>query len=136
MTVAVRRSVYDALNTTQKQCVRWVCRRLQLGEPALYVNGSAVAQWCWDDTRIDLDDLAVLGCVAANLNLLANQQNLPEGPELRQQVRDFVASRVVWPSAIPGLADSADPWQAVLTAQGTPASVKAGSGVPSGWTPV
>jgi hypothetical protein len=136
MTIAVRKSTYDGLNATQKAVVRWTMRRLQLGEAALYVNASAVQQYVFDDSRIDLDDVAVIGCVGANLALLANQQNLPEGPELRQQVRDFVASRIVWPADIPGLADAADPYQAVLTAQGAPGSVRAGAGIPAGWSPV
>ena len=135
MVIAVRQSAWAALNATQKAVVRWTMRQLRLGEPAVYLNGTIPWLIC-DDARIDLDDLAVFGCVAANLSLLADQQNLPEGDALRQQVRDFVASRIVWPANIPGLADSADPWQAVLTAQGAPASVRAAAGVPSGWTVV
>lgn len=135
-TLAVRLTTLQALNATQRQIVRWICARLELHSIDCRFTAPGGNVWVVsDDDRITLDDVAVFGCVAANLGLLANQVNLPEGDQLRQQVRAFVASRVVWPSAISYPAGS-NPYAVTLAAQGAPASVQAADSVPATWVPV
>jgi hypothetical protein len=128
-------TTYNALNATQKAIVRWVCSRLQLGQPALYQTGGGVQWYCFDDDKIDLTDVAILGAVAANLAALANQVNQAEGPLLRAQIRAWAVGRVVLPAQI-AYTQGGNPYAETLAAQGAPATVQAADSVPASWSAV
>jgi len=135
-TVAIRRSVFDALAANRRQVVRWMLRRLALGDPALYTAG-AVEWYVWDDARLDLEHVAVLGAVSAAFT------DIPAGydpttktrTQVEAGVRGFIAARLVLPSAV-NYTGSANPYQTTLDANGAPAAVRAAGSVPSGLTPV
>lgn len=129
-TLAIRKSAWDAGTATQQAILRKSCNLLDLGEPVQYSDGTN--DWfIFDDDRIDLTDVAYLGTLCKGL------AQLPPGmTPTREQVVDYVTSRVALPKDIPSLSDAANPYQAVLDAQNAPAWVKAADSVPSTWSPV
>lgn len=130
--IAVRQNTYNALNATQKEIVRWVAARLELGQPAVYLNG-ATPWLIYDDDRITLDDIAVLGTVAANLAALSSFV-LQQGVPTRGQLATWAQNRVKWPAQI-DYTGQANPYAFTLSQNGAPASVQAADSVPATWTP-
>ena len=115
--------------------MRFACDRLDLGEPALYTAGGGVQWYVFDDERVGLIDLAVLGKVAANLGTL----NITVAGKTRAQIRAEIIAwvetlAVVWPESI-NYTGSTNPFQTTLTANGAPATVQAAAAVPATLTP-
>ena len=128
--IGIRKSAWQAGTATQRAILRKSCALLDLGQPVLYSDGTN-GWFIFDDDRIALLDIAYLGVLCVGLT------QLPPGMQpTRQQVIDYVTSRVVLPKDIPGLANASNPWQTVLNAQGAPTWVKAASSVPSSWMAV
>ena len=134
--LGIRKSTFDGLTAVRRAVVRLVCDRLDLGTPALYQTGGGVQWYVFDDHRISLRDLAVLGKVAANLGALNITVAGKTRAEIRAEIIAWAQSlNVVWPEAI-NYTGQGNPWQHTLDANGAPVSVRADSSVPSGLTPV
>jgi hypothetical protein len=117
----------------QRRLLRWVAERLELGDPADYTAPGGVRWLVWDDPRIDLQDIAALGTVGRLLAQIdANVVEPPDGSSPRQAIRDWVKNN--WDLTTPPSNDP-NPYQWVLTKNGAPAAIQAGSSVPTGWTP-
>lgn len=127
--IAFRRSAVLALTAQQRRVLRFVTEKLELGQPAQYTAPDAAVWYIFDDHRITLRDMAILGCFAATL------ASMPSDIETRAQLWEHVKNTIVLPSAI-DFTGSMNPWQTVLDANSAPASVRAASGVPSTWTTV
>lgn len=138
-TVALRRTAVQAMTVRQRRLARWVLSQIGLVEPAPYLAPGGNVWLVFDDHRISLHDVAYLGCFAANLANIPAGYTPPDdlsdatASEIRAWIRAYLVQHVVWPVSVP---EGADPWQAVLDAQGAPAAVRAGNGVPDTWTPV
>ena len=134
--IGIRRSTFDGLSAVRRAVVRLVCDRLDLGTPALYQTAAAQQWYIFDDHRISLRDVAILGKMAANLGALNITTAGKTRAEIRAELVAWVQSlNVVWPEAI-NYTGQANPWQHTLDANGAPVSVRADSSVPSGLTPV
>ena len=113
-TFMMRRTVYEALTRAQQGRLRGLNPALLLGEPAIYSDGTN--EWCiWDDWRYTLDHVAMLGAHA--------RQPAAANPS-RVDPKDITYS------------ENGNPRQETLDAQTAPATVRMGSGVPTGWKPV
>ncbi|MCA1572821.1 MAG: hypothetical protein LC798_21515 [Chloroflexi bacterium] len=130
--LAIRRTTVDALSATRRQVIRWALQRLALGEPARY-SAAGVEWYVWDDGRLDLQLVAVVGALAAVIASVPADYDpaTRTRAQVEADVRQVVGSRLV-----PPVTDAPDPWAATLSAQGAPAVVRAASGVPGGWEPV
>ena len=137
--IAIRLTLAQAMTVKQRRLARWAMASVGLIDPARFTAPGGNVWLVYDDHRIDLRDVAYFGKFAALLASLPAGWNPPDGlddataAEVRALVRSYLASRVVWPVDV---AEGDDPWMAVLDAQDAPASVAAGAGVPSNWTPV
>lgn len=135
-TLAVTKTALDSMTAKQRKLVRWVVSRLEFGQPALYQDG-ATQRYVFDDPRIDLRQLAVLGCLAANWADVPGTYD-PDGKtraEIEADIRAWLAPKVKWPEAI-DYTNVANPWQHTLTQNGAPAALRAAGEVPATWTPV
>jgi hypothetical protein len=133
-TIAVRQTVWNGLNATQRTILRFVAARLELGQPVSYTAPGGAVWLCFDDDRFALDDLALLGTVAANLAALSNFV-IQQGTPTRDQVLTWAVGKVVWPTSI-NYAGQSNPYQWTLTQNAAPASVQAADSVPATWAPV
>lgn len=112
--------------------------RIRLGVPAEFVDGSGNEWLVFDDNRIDLDQLAVIGRLAAKSRTLpsdAVDRDDRRPGRLRQETRAYVeANGVVYSDEIE-IAEDADPISEILKAQNAPATrIRVSAGLPSGWT--
>ena len=146
--IGVRKSVFDGLSAGRKLVFRWALSKLNLGDPAVWSDGSN--EWyVSEDTRIGLKDAAILGSVAAGIASLPADWTLPtitlydgdgrvvgsvvDYAKAKQQVYDFVKDVLVWPVDVP---EGDDPWSVVLAAQATPAALRMADHVPESWSVV
>lgn len=129
-TLAIRRSVFQGLTAKQRKIMHWVLDRIELGDPADYTAPGNTRWLVWDDPMIDLKDLAALGTLAGNFpaaaTAVADDDDTP-----RKALREFVMSK--WKLDEPPM-DEPNPHQWVLTNNGAPASVRAGT-LPDAWIP-
>lgn len=138
-TIAIRKSAWDAASARDRTIFRYAAKLLELGDPAVYVNGGGVEWYISDDHRLRLKDVARLGVVVKGIaqnttyELPLNGRGELDVEQLRADMKAWVTSRIVWPVDVEG---SPNPWQAVLDAQGAPAVIRAGDSVPDTWTPV
>lgn len=134
--IAMRKTTVDNLTARRRRVLKWVSSRLELGEPVIYVAGTA--HWyVWDDHRIEAMDVAVLGALAANITDIPVNYD-PEDKtraEIKDDVRAFLKARITNPNTL-NLANSPNPWQAILDAQGAPAAIRAASAIPDNWKPL
>lgn len=128
--IAIRRSTVNNLTPFQRRIVKLVLDRIELGDPAVMTDGTN-PWFVWDDPRISLDDVAILGCVAANLNRIPNDYDpdTKQRREMRADIVQFLAARLK-----PPVPDADDPWAATLQANGAPAAIRAGN-LPETWRP-
>lgn len=129
--IGVGKNTYDGLTANQKAVVNRVLTRLDFGTPALYQTAGAIQWYIFDDPRVDLLDLAILGVVAANLGSLPDVTGFTPA-QIRNRIQTFIQGKIVLPSAI-NYTGSTNFWQTTLTANGAPASVQAADAVPAGW---
>lgn len=138
-TIAIRQSAVAAMSAQQKKLTRWALEIVGLVDPAAYQTSGGQVWYIFDDHRIALHDVAYFGALAARLANIPTDYNPPDtlddatAAQARAWIRSKLIQWVVWPVTV---AEGADPWQAVLNAQGAPAAVKAGPGIPAGLTPV
>jgi hypothetical protein len=125
MTLAFRRSNVNAMTATQKKLMRWVAEKVDLGDPAEYQTGANVVWYIFDDGQIGFRDIVMLARLAALLGTLGDFNT-------RAELRAALEVGVVWQPDVWG--QTADPYQAALTANGAPTWVRAASGIPSGLT--
>lgn len=139
-TIAIRQSAVQSMTVRQRRLTRWVLAEVGIVDPARFTAPGGNVWLVFDDHRIDLRDVAYFGCFAAQVANLPNDYDPPDqlddatSAEARAWVRSKLNQLVVWP--VPNIENAADPWQAALDAQSAPAVVRAGTGVPSTWTPV
>lgn len=132
--IAVRKGVLDGLNAQRRYVITYVLDALNLGEPALYTDGTNQF-YVWDDARISLDSIARLGALTANwTSIPAGYDPTQDDPEtVRHKIKQFVANKIVTP---PAPAEGADPFSSALAAQGASAAVQAWVSLPPTMTPV
>jgi hypothetical protein len=146
MVVTISKTGWDALSTKERKVFKFVQQRLQLGEPAIYVDGGAGRHYTFSDSRIDLLDMAVLGSFAANRADLPGAYEVPldgEGnvdkPQLRSDIQAWLTNPArthpfVHPNNVtPADEDVGVTPQDVLSAQNTPAAV--GAEIDPSWVP-
>ena len=105
MPVGIRKNAWNAGNESQRWAMRLAGSVCELGEPAVYVGGGQ--DWfIFDDTRISLRDVAILGTVAAGLAQYPNW-TVPTRPngsvdrvKAREQIETFVRNSIVLPRDI------------------------------------
>ena len=137
-TLGIRQTTWQALSDRDKEVFRYVGDVLKLGEPAKYRDGSNNVWFVFDDHRFTPKHIAYLGCLAANVGDFPAAYEIPEDKsQLRQDIKTFCDNHgVVLPKDVNFPDDDRNPWQTLLDAQGTPASMQMASGVPTSWTPV
>lgn len=157
-TLGIRRSAWEPLSDRDKAILRFMGDKLSLGVPARYLDGSANEWYVFDDTRFKAKPMAYFGCVTANLGEIPGGYTLPmkdlldengdptgeqvlDRPALVDDIKNFCENParthpLVLPQDIVFAQDDPNPWQTLLDAQGTPAAMKMGNGVPASWTPV
>lgn len=138
--IAIRQSAVQAMTVKQRRLARWALEQVGLVDPAAYTAPGGNVWLVFDDHRITLRDVAYFGKFADRLAALPADYDPPDAfddatvAEIRAWIRAHLVQHVVWP--VPDIEDAADPWMATLDAQGAPASVAAGTGVPATWAPV
>ena len=134
--IGVHKTVFDSLSVTRKRVLRYGFRRvgLFLNHPVEYESAGGRRWWVACDTRISLEDAAVMGRVAALVGQIPNSWMLPADTDaLKRKIRGFVKASLVWPVVIP---EGQDRWKVVLAANGAPAALRFADGVPESWKPV
>ena len=140
-TLGIRKNAWQGLSARNKTIVRFMGDVLQLGVPAEFESGGGTVWFVFDDHRFRPKAVAYFGVLVANLGSVPAGYQLPldgvgnvDKPRLRRDAKTFLDPLLVWPVTFPD--DDPNPWQTILDAQGAPAAVRMGSGVPAGWTPV
>lgn len=133
--IALRQTTYDALSARNKVIARHALAFLALGEPAQYTDGTNT--WLvWDDNRITLLQVAVIGCLAANLASIPAGYTIPASREqLEADIVSFLGSKLKRPENIAYTAEG-DRWAETLAANNAPAAIRAFTAPPTTWTPV
>ena len=127
------------MTAKQRKASRWALEIVGIVDPAAFTAPGGNVWYVFDDHRIDLRDVAYFGKFADRLASLPAGYEPPDAlddataAEIRAWLRAYLVQHVVWPVSVP---EGEDPWMTVLAAQGAPASIAAGAGVPSNWTPV
>ena len=140
--LAIRRNAWESLSDRDKHILRFMGEKLQLGVPARFIDPSLDEWFVFDDQRFEPKPMCYFGCVAANLSEIPAAYVIPETrQELVDDIKTFCenparGNPVVLPGAIVFREDDPNPWQTLLDAQGTPASMRMASGVPISWTVV
>lgn len=139
MIICMSKAGWDAISDKERNVLRFVISRLQLGEPAVYVDGPGASDPRWytfTDSRMDYLDIAVLGCFAANRADLPLGYEIPldgEGNIDKAQLRSDIASWLtnpartypfVHPDNVTPSGEEVSP-QDVLDANNAPAVLKA-----------
>ena len=139
--LAVRKATLDGAERQQQAAFWGVSAALHLGTPAVYHDGVR-EQYVYSDSRLTLDDFSWLGAFAAHVTDIPATWHVPILPSLhvdldtlRSEARAFLAPNRVAPN-IDEENPPANPYQAVLTANGAPAWMQAAGSVPEGWTAV
>lgn len=133
--VAVRKTVYDGLTARNQRLLRRARAMLvELGDPNEFVDASGTHWYLWDDPRIDLDMVALLGAITSNWQLLASVNIPNNADDIEQAVRARLGNRLVTPDRVNFSGN--DDFQEVLNAQGASAAVRAFAQIPSDWHPV
>jgi len=138
-TLGIRKTAWQNLSVRDREIIRAIGETLNLGVPAEWATPTDERWFVFCDTRFTVRELAYFGCIVANLGDIPAGYVLPgTRAEVRADAKNFcenVASvPVVWPVAIPE--GTANVWQFVLDAQGTPAAMQMADHVPATWTPV
>lgn len=129
--LAIRRSTITSLTPKQRKLLKAVLLRLDMGEPADFTAPGGVRWFVWDDSKINIRDLAALGTLAGRFSEAATAiEDSDENP--RAALREFVTQ--YWNISEPP-ENTANPWQWVLTNNNAPATLQAASGVPETWQP-
>ena len=140
--LAIRRNAWESLSDRDRHIFRFMGEKLQLGVPARFLDPSSNEWFVFDDHRFEPKPMCYFGCVAANLGEIPGGYVIPETrQELVDDIKAFCenparTNPLVLPSDIVFPEDDPNPWQTLLDAQGTPASMRMASGVPISWTPV
>lgn len=137
--LGVRKATFTGLSVRDRTILKHLGSILQLGEPAEFVAPGGAHWFVFDDHRFKAKVIAYLGCVLANLAEIPSGYELPtdgdgelDKSQMRSDIRTFCESPsrgnpLVWPV-------QGGSWQEILDAQGTPAVVQMGFGVPRDWT--
>ena len=95
MVITVSKAGWDGLSDREQKVVRYVIEHLQLGKPAIYIDGVDARHYTFSDSRMDLLDFAAIGCFVANRADLPGGYTIPldgEGEVDKVQLRsDIVA---------------------------------------------
>lgn len=146
MNIGISKAGWQALTADEQTVVRFVLSRLRLGNPAIYVTPTDERWFTFDDLRIDLLDIAVIGCFAANRAdwPLAYQIPMDGGEVDKVQLRSDVAGWLTNPArttpfvhpdnVTPSDTDVGVTGQDVLDANGAPAVLRSGA-LPDTWVP-
>lgn len=130
-TLAVRRSIVQALTPLQGRILKLVTERLDLGDPADYTQPPNTRWLLYDDERLTLRDMAALGTITGDMagatDAVKDNVDAP-----RAALRAWVEAN--W-DLTPPPPDTANPFQWVLMNNGAPAGVQAGSSIPANWAP-
>jgi len=146
--LGVRKTAWNGLSVRNKTILRYIGSVLQLGTPSEFIAPGGAHWFIFDDHRFKAVVLAYFGCTVANLGDIPGGYTLPttpggglDRPQLRSDIRAFCENParthpLVLPQDVVYPENDPNPWQTLLDAQGTPATVKMASGVPANWTPV
>jgi hypothetical protein len=126
-TLAVKETAWTSATAQQKNALRMVCQRLDLGQPARYQTAGNVVWLVFDDNRIDLTDVAILARAAVTLATMPNVNT-------RQELYDAVKANIVLPQNITYTTNN--PWSETLVANSAPNWLQAAGEVPNTLTPV
>lgn len=144
--LAIRKSAWDGATATLKAIFRTLAGYwLGLGNPALYVDGSAVEWYVFDDARFEVRPICYFAALAANSgDIPGDYQVDPDNPRKTRDDAMYwlegggggIYRGLVLPGAI--IHPDPDPnyWQTVLDANSAPAWLRMADSVPDGWTPV
>jgi hypothetical protein len=134
-TIAIRRTAVQGLTAKQRKIVQFVMSRLDLNDPAAFVDGANVHWLVFDDTRISLDDIAILGTLVRLIGNAAvtNYDPTDDTPDqVRTKIRQALNAQVVRADTV-AIPEGSDPFATVLAAQNAPAAVRAFYNVPQDW---
>lgn len=157
-TLGIRQTTWQALSVRDRTIFRFVGEVLALGVPAQFRDGASDIWFVFDDHRFEPRHVAYFGCLAANVNEIpagyvvpmvdildrngnpTGEQEPENRPKLIQDIKQFCenparTNPLVLPADVVFPENDSNPWQTLLDAQGTPATMKMGSGVPANWTP-
>ncbi len=76
--VAMRESAVSGLKVRDRRILKFVSRRLMLGEPARFKAPGGRIWYVWDDSRFTLRHIAVLGAFAAHVGDIPAGYKVPE----------------------------------------------------------
>lgn len=132
----VRADARAAMGEEKRLALKHAGERLELGEPAFFLDPDGVEWAAYDDPRFTLLD------AARGARIVANAASFPDfvptgksRAEIHaEDVRFATAKNVVLPDAVPH-AEGADRIAEVWAAQNPPAWAKMTSEVPVGWAP-
>lgn len=146
--LAIRKSTWNNLNSTQQRVLRWGLVRLDLGVPAEYrANGT---RWfIFHDHRITLTDVAQLGTLIKGIATFSNHtpptraildedgnvvRTVVDKRATKQDLVNYVRNNWVDPTTLT-IPEDEDAASFVLSAQGAPNSIQAAGSVPESWSP-
>lgn len=138
--LAMRTNAVDGLSTRDRRILKFLVRRLQLGEPARYETPGGQQWYVWDDHRFTLRHMAILGAFAGNVGDIPSGYRIPkkngqvDRERLETSLRGFLSARITMPEDI-AYTEDGNPWQETLDAQGAPAVIRAAGSVPNSWVP-
>lgn len=131
--IAIRKTNYDGLTARNKSVLNKAEATLQLGYPTIMKEPSGALWMCWDDGRITMEQIALLGAIAANWQRIPNNYVVPaDKQKAEDDIRAFIGTRYVDPATLQ--LSGEDNLTEILVAQGAPSSVmQAFVSMPATW---
>lgn len=136
--LGVKVTAWQNATPFQRRVLRLIGDRLALGEPARFLAGGGVEWFGFDDDRFGLVGVAYLGRLLARLAEIDAQTEAQLESKTDAEIRQIIRNQlddVVLPDSI-AYTDGGNLWQETLDANGAPAAVQMGPGVPDTWSPV